>query len=185
MKMRTRTTKTASGETHREPRSVVDYDKAMGLIFCPSCRGSQEQLQWQGSIRSAAPLLRSPSRSIINDTEKQGRSCRARCPAHAGASGGGRWVRHTLRGTVRERGGEGDMLLAALIHQFRLKGTRDNGEGKTITHAHAHTHTHTHTHKHTHTQLVVSLRRYLYRLSLIPWGFTLTLAICVMPHHLT
>lgn len=113
MKTRTSTTKTACGEAHREPRSVADYDKAMGLIFCPSCRGSQEQLQLQGSIRSAAPLLRSPSRSIINDTEKQGRSCRARCPAHAGASGGGRWVRHTLRGAVRERGGEGDMLLAS------------------------------------------------------------------------
>lgn len=72
----------------REPGSTADYDKAIGLIFCPSCCGSQEQLQWQGSIRSAIPLLHSLSRSIINDTERQKRSSRARCPAHAGATGG-------------------------------------------------------------------------------------------------
>lgn len=54
------------------------------LIFCPSCCGSQEQLQWQGSIRSAIPLLHSPSRSIINDTEKQERSSRACCHRKGG-----------------------------------------------------------------------------------------------------
>lgn len=111
------------GRGDRKPRSVADYDKAMSLIFCPSCRGSQEQLQWQGSIRSAVPLLHSPSRSIINDTEKQGRSCRARCPAHAGATGGGEGGRHTLR--EMDRGRAEDMLLALLVHQFMLKGTRD------------------------------------------------------------
>lgn len=110
----------------REPGSTADYDKAIGLIFCPSCCGSQEQLQWQGSIRSAIPLLHSLSRSIINDTEKQKRSSRARCPAHAGATGGGGG------GGYKERK---DMLLALLIHQLKLKGTRGkwNRKGKTIT----------------------------------------------------
>lgn len=121
-----------------KPRSDADYDKAMSLIFCPSYRGSQEQLQWQRSIRSAVPLLHSPSRSIINDTEKQGRSCWARCPAHAGATGGGWRVRHTLREMLRDK--EEDTLLASLIHQFMLKGIRDrqNRAGKgSHTHIHA------------------------------------------------
>lgn len=83
------TNKNKEEEKQREPGSTADYDKAIGLIFCPSCCGSQEQLQWQGSIRSAIPLLHSLSRSIINDTEKQKRSSWARCPAHAGATGGG------------------------------------------------------------------------------------------------
>lgn len=100
------TKKKASRDTEgwggQKPRSVADYDIAISLIFCPSCRGSQEQLQWQGSICSAIPLLHSQSRSIINDTEKQGRSCRARCPAHAGPTGVGEL---RLRGMVRE--GEG------------------------------------------------------------------------------
>lgn len=89
----------------RKPRSVADYDKAMSLIFCPSCRDSQEQLQWQGSV----PLLHSQSRSIINGTENQGRSCRACWPAHAGATGGGgegggihwgKWLEKERRGHV-------------------------------------------------------------------------------------
>ena len=119
------------GWKDRQPRSVADYDKAITLIFCPSCCGSQEQLQWQGSICSAIPLLHSPSRSITNDTEKQGRSCRARFPAHAGATGGGGGMKHALREVVRE-----DMLLASLVHQFMLKGMRDRQRRKRITHVH-------------------------------------------------
>lgn len=55
-----------------EPGSAADYDKAIGWIFCPSCCGSQEQLRRQGSVHAAVSLLRSPSQSIINDTENQG-----------------------------------------------------------------------------------------------------------------
>lgn len=46
--------------------------KAIGWIFCPSCCGSQEQLQRHGSIHASVSLLRCSSRSIINDTENQG-----------------------------------------------------------------------------------------------------------------
>lgn len=67
-------------------------------------------------------LLHSLSRSIINDTEMQGISCRARCPAHAGATEGGRRMKHRAREMVAER--EEDMLLAWLVHQLTLKGTR-------------------------------------------------------------
>lgn len=31
----------ASREKHRKPGSTADHIKAIGLIFCPSCRGSQ------------------------------------------------------------------------------------------------------------------------------------------------
>lgn len=110
-----------------KPGSAADHDKAIGLIFCPSCCGSQEQLQWQGSIHAAIPLLRSPSRSIINDTEKQERSSRAGCPAHAGATrGAGGW--EGREGKARQQRGEKDKLLAPLIHQLGLKGARGGTE---------------------------------------------------------
>ena len=135
---RSRQKRKARGETERgrgdrKPRSAADYDKAISLIFCPSCRGSQEQLQWQGNIRSAVPLLQSPSRSITNDMEKQGRSCRARCPAHGAKEERGEW--RGKQASLREWG---DMLLASLVHQL-LKGMRD----KTSPPPPPHTHTHT------------------------------------------
>lgn len=35
---------TSSGRNHN-----ADCDKVISQIFCPSCRGSQKQLQWQGT----------------------------------------------------------------------------------------------------------------------------------------
>lgn len=96
-----------------EPGSATDYDKVIGRIFRPSCRGSQEQLQRQGNIHAAVPLLRSLSRSIINDMEKQGE-------IHPGPAG---W--HTAgpreEGLSGVAGGEGKGQVASVIRGLGSK----------------------------------------------------------------
>lgn len=57
----------------KKTQSGVHRDKAIGRIFCPSCRGSEEQLHQWGCICAAILLLHSQSRSITNDMEKQGK----------------------------------------------------------------------------------------------------------------
>lgn len=96
------------GKAHiGEPGSGVHWDKAIGQIFCPSCRGSEAQLLWQGSIRSAISLLHSQRRSITNDMEKQEKIL----TGWAGATGGD--------GT---EGGGGHV--GSLIDQLMVKGVR-------------------------------------------------------------
>lgn len=103
------------GEAHvRGPGSGVHWDKAIGLIFCPSCRGSEAQLAWQGSVRPAISLLHSQRRSITNDMEEQGKM-----PAGwAGSTGGD--------GT--EAGGH----VASWIDQLMVKGL-SGGKNETTT----------------------------------------------------
>lgn len=93
------------GEAHvGEPGSGVHRDKAIGLIFRPSCRGSEAQLPWQGSIRSAISPLHSQRRSITNDMEKQGKIL----AGWAGATGGD--------------GTEGGGHVGSLIQGLMVKG---------------------------------------------------------------
>lgn len=88
------------------PGFGVHGDKAIGLIFCPSCRGSEAQLAWQGSIRSAILLLHSQRQSITNDMEKQGKLL----AGWVGAAGGD--------------GTEGGGHVGSLTDQLMGKGVR-------------------------------------------------------------
>lgn len=56
---------TGSSRTHN-----ADHDEVISQIFCPSCRGSQEQLQRQDSVRSAAAAAPFPEPVDVGSTTR-------------------------------------------------------------------------------------------------------------------